>query len=346
MGAGLDSVALLGLVAALYHVVNHAVFKSLLFLGAGAVVHSTGTRDMEAMGGLAKRMPWTAACFLVGCVAIAGLPPLNGFVSEWMTFQALLQSVRIPRPELNLAFALGMAGLALTGGLAMATFVKAFGITFLALPRGAAAEEAHEAPGGVRAAMVVLGLGCAALGLGATVVAPLLAAVARPLTRSQAPLVVGDWLTLRVPGEFATLSTIAVALAFAAGLGVTAILLRLCRAARGRRFHETWACGRLQQTARMEYTAAAFANPFKRIFDFFYRPERRLDIEAHPASRFFVRRIRYENPTRSIFDDWIYRPVLEALRLGARRAQTIQSGSANLYLLYILTALLVMRVLA
>src|SRR5437773_11919702 len=111
--AGLHALAVLGLVASLYHTVNHAAFKALLFLGAGAVVHGVGTRNMEAMGGLIKRMPWTAACFLVGSMAIAGLPPLNGFVSEWLTFVALLQNTRIAQPMLNLVFALGVAGLAL-----------------------------------------------------------------------------------------------------------------------------------------------------------------------------------------------------------------------------------------
>src|SRR5262249_18169093 len=137
-------IAALGLIAALYHTVNHAMFKALLFLGAGAVVHATGTRNMEAMGGLIKRMPWTAVCFLVGSAAIAALPPLNGFVSEWLTFLALFQNMRLEAIGQNLAFTLGIASLALTGGLAMACFVKAFGITFLALPGSDAAAPAHE----------------------------------------------------------------------------------------------------------------------------------------------------------------------------------------------------------
>ena len=125
--------------AALYHTVNHAAFKALLFLGAGAVVHATGTQNMEAMGGLVKRMPWTAACFFVGSASIAALPPFNGFVSEWLTFVALFQNRHLAAVGLNLVFILGIASLALTGGLAMACFVKAFGITFLALPRSEAA---------------------------------------------------------------------------------------------------------------------------------------------------------------------------------------------------------------
>jgi hypothetical protein len=130
--AGLEALALLALVAALYHTVNHAMFKTLLFLAAGVVAHGVGTRNMEAMGGLIKRMPWTAGCFLLGAMAIAGLPPVNGFVSEWLTFQALLQNIRLEAPGLNLVFVLAIAALALTAGLGAACFVKAFGITFLA----------------------------------------------------------------------------------------------------------------------------------------------------------------------------------------------------------------------
>src|SRR5437773_1526021 len=222
-GAGLEGLALLALAAALYHTLNHATFKALLFLGAGAVVHATGTRNMEAMGGLIKRMPWTAACFLVGSAAIAALPPLNGFVSEWLTFVALLQNTRIAQPMLNLVFALGVAGLALTSGLAMACFVKAFGITFLALPRGDAAARAHEAPPAMRAAMVALAVVCVALGLGATLVVPALVTVAGALTGDRAPVAVGDWLTLGVSGGFATLSTLAIAVALGAALALPLI---------------------------------------------------------------------------------------------------------------------------
>jgi hydrogenase-4 component B len=295
--AGLEALALLGLVAALYHTVNHAVFKTLLFLGAGAVVHATGTRNMEAMGGLIKRMPWTAACFLVGSSAIAALPPLNGFVSEWLTFLALFQNTRLDAVGQNVVFTLGIASLALTGGLAMVCFVKAFGITFLALPRSDAAAGAHEASPPMRLAMLALAAACVALGLGPTLVVPVLA-------------------------------------------------LRLVGASRRTRGYETWGCGRIVQTARMEYTATAFANPFKRVFDFFYRPTKRLDIEFHPESRFFVERIEYENPTRSIFDDWLYRPALDLLHSVARAIGALQSGSANQYLAYILAALLLMLVLA
>src|SRR5213083_1032652 len=335
-GAGLEGLALLALAAALYHTLNHAAFKALLFLGAGAVVHATATRNMEEMGGLIKRMPWTAACFLVGSAAIAALPPLNGFVSEWLTFVVLFQSRHLDAVGLNLVFILGIASLALTSGLAMACFVKAFGITFLALPRSDAAARAHEAPPVMRTAMVTLAVACVALGLGATLVVPALGAVAASVLGTAPPATVGDWLTLRVSGGYASLSTLAIAVALAVSLLVPLVALPLMRASRRTRDYETWGCGRIVQTARMEYTATAFAYPFKRVFDFFYRPTKHLDIEFHPESRFFVERIEYENPARSIFHDWLYRPALDVLRAGARAARTLQSGSANLYLAYIL----------
>src|SRR5256884_5837662 len=250
------------------------------------------------------------------------------------------------QPILNLTFALGIAGLALTSGLAVACFVKAFGITFLALPRGDAAAHAREAPASTRAAMVALAVACVALGLGATLVVTELVSVAGALTGDRAPIAVGDWLTLGVSSGFATLSMLAIALALAVALALPLVALRLAGAARGRRLYETWGCGRMLQTPRMESTATAFADPFKRVFDFFYRPEKHLDIEFYPGSRFFVERIEYTNPTRSVFDDWLYRPALDALRGVARRAQAIQSGSANVYLAYILAALLLLLVLA
>jgi hydrogenase-4 component B len=342
---GLGGLAVLAIAAALYHAVNHAAFKSLLFLGAGAVVHATGTRNMNALGGLVTRMPWTAACFVFGAAAIAALPPLNGFVSEWLIFQALLQNVRMARLELNLTFTFGLAALALTSGLTLACFVKAAGITFLAVPRSDAAARAHEAPASMRAAMVLLAVACVFLGLGPTLVLPALAGLAGPLVGAELPPI-GDGLTVRISGEFAALSPVALTAVLVAALLAPLIALRLIGASRRTRWYETWACGRILQTARMEYTATAFSNPFKRVFDFFYRPEKRLDIEFHPDSRFFVERIEYANPTRPLFEEWLYQPVLAALSGVAAFARRLQSGSANAYLAYILATLLLLLVLA
>jgi hydrogenase-4 component B len=343
--AGVESLAALALVAALYHAVNHAAFKSLLFLGAGAVAHATGTRDMEQYGGLIRRMPWTAACFLAGAVSISALPPMNGFVSEWLTFQALLQSVRLAEPGANVAFAVGIAALALTAGLTAACFVKAVGITFLALPRSEAAARAQEATGTMRLAMAALAGACVALGLGATAVLPALSGVAASAMGVPAIPAEVDWLTLTLPADFAALSPLMVALALGIGLAAPIVFLIVVRSPRRIRIGDTWGCGRIVLTARMEYTAGAFADPFRRVFRFFYRPVRRIDVEAHPESRFFLRRIEYANPARALAEEWLYRPVLGALRAVIARVEQVQSGNAAAYLGYILAALLVLLVL-
>jgi len=171
---GLPTLAALGIVAGMYHTINHACFKGLLFLGAGSVVHAMGTRNMEEMGGLIKRMPRTACFFLLGACAISALPPLNGFASEWLVFQTLLGGSAIPQPEVAVVMPIAVAMLALSSGLAAACFVKAFGITFLAIPRSARAEQAHEAPWSMQAGMATLAVACVALGLAPFAVVPLL----------------------------------------------------------------------------------------------------------------------------------------------------------------------------
>jgi hydrogenase-4 component B len=163
--SGHPALASLALLAGLYHTMNHAVFKALLFLGAGAVVQQTHTRNMEEMGGLARRMGWTSAFFLVGAAAISALPPLNGFVSEWLTYQSLLQGFGTTESLIRLMFPIGGALLALTGALAAACFVKAFGITFLAQPRGEGARRAREASCSMLLGQGLLTAACVFLGL-------------------------------------------------------------------------------------------------------------------------------------------------------------------------------------
>jgi hypothetical protein len=173
-----------------------------------------------------------------------------------------------------------------------------------------------------------------------------LAAVAATLVPAPPPVTIDAWLTLEVSGEFATLSMPTVAIALAAGVLLPLLALAIAQVRPRVRHYETWSCGRVLQTARMEYTATAFADPFTRVFDFFYRPVKRLDIDRHPESRFFVRRIRYENPTRFVVDEWLYGPLERTLRAAVRRAVLVQSGSPNLYLAYVFAALLVLLLVA
>ncbi|MBI5031339.1 MAG: hydrogenase 4 subunit B [Chloroflexi bacterium] len=339
----LDALASLALVAALYHILNHAAFKSLLFMGAGAILHATHTRNMEEMGGLIKRMPQTAIFFLVGSVAIAALPPFNGFISEWLTFQSLLLSFEIKSHAINLIFAVAVAVLALTSGLAAACFVKAFGIPFLALPRSEHAAHAHEVDRTMRAAMALLAIACLVLGIAPFLVLPMLNATTFDLIHTPADLHF-NWSTLIANDSFATVSPLWIGLAIVCLLAAIPIALRLLRANTRRRYYETWGCGRALQTARFEYTATAFSNPFKRVFSLLYRPVKELDIEFHPESRFFVHTIEYRNEARSIFDDALYRPLIQFIRRFADKARVVQSGNVHTYLLYILIALVVLLV--
>jgi hydrogenase-4 component B len=342
---GFPGLAALALVAALYHTLNHAAFKSLLFMGAGAVLQATHTRNMEDLGGLIKRMPQTAVFFLVGSLAIAALPPFNGFISEWLTFQSLLLSFQISAHTVNLIFALGVAGLALTSGLAAACFVRAFGITFLALPRSEPARHAGEVAWTMRAAMAVLALACIVLGVAPSLFLSPLEATVFDLMAGHADLRF-NLNAVVANGEFGWVAPLWITVGLVAFLTAIPLALGLLGANKRRRYYETWGCGRALQTARFEYTATAFANPFKRVFALLYRPVKELDIEFHPESRYFVRTITYYNEGRLIFEDAFYRPFLGIIQALAREARVLQSGNVHGYLVYILVALVVLLLLA
>jgi len=340
----LPGLAALALVAGLFHTLNHAVFKSLLFMAAGAVLHATHTRNMEDLGGLIKRMPQTAVFFLVGSLAIAALPPFNGFFSEWLTFQSLLLSFQISAHTVNLIFMLGVAALALTSGLAAACFVRAFGITFLALPRSESAALARDVEWSMRASMALLALACLVLGTAPSLILAPVEAAVFDLMGQHADMQFN--LTAVVAnGGFGWVAPFWVALGLFAFLVAIPLALRLMGANKQRRYYETWGCGRALQTARFEYTATAFANPFKRVFALLYRPVKRLDIDFHPESRYFVRTIAYYNEGRLIFEDALYRPLLHVIQVVAREARVLQSGNVHGYLVYILVALVVLLIL-
>ena len=340
----LPGLAALALIAALYHTLNHAAFKTLLFMGAGAVLHATGTRNMEALGGLIKRMPQTALFFLAGSLAIAALPPFNGFISEWLTFQVLLLSFQIPAHTVNLTFALGIAALALTSGLAAACFVRAFGITFLALPRSEPARSAREVAWTMRAAMALLALACVALGVAPFVILAPLEATVFDLIGGHADMHF-DWNAVVANDGFGWVAPLWIALGLLAFLMAIPLALRLMGVNKRWRYYETWGCGRALQTARFEYTATAFANPFRRVFALLYRPVKELDIEFHPESRYFVHTIVYYNEGRSVFEDTLYRPLLRLIQALARAARGLQSGNVHSYLVYILVALVALLIL-
>jgi hydrogenase-4 component B len=342
---GLTTLGTLGLIAGLYHTVNHACFKGLLFFGAGSVLHATHTRNMEELGGLIKRMPRTAVFFLIGAAAISALPPLNGFASEWLVFQALLAGSAIPQPEVAVLMPVAVGLLALTSGLAAACFVKAFGITFLALPRSREAEGAHEAPASMQVGMAVLTLACIGLGLAPALVVPALARTLAGLggvPPTSTAFTLG--LPVRVPGTVGEMSPVFLALGLTLLLALVPLGLRLLGADRRLRVGDTWGCGRIGQTARMEYTATAFAEPLRRVFAELYRPSQDLSIDFHPESKYFVQSIEYRSEIHPWFERLLYQPVLTGLRRVATRIRWLQAGSVHLYLMYMTVALVVLLV--
>lgn len=241
--ADLPWLATIGLLAGLYHVVNHAMFKGLLFLGAGSVLHATGTRNMEVLGGLARVMPWTAVCFLIGSLAISAIPPLNGFVSEWFTYQGLIGAAMGGDIFLRIVFAFAVVALAITGALAVTCFVKAFGVTFLARPRSQAAECAHEAPAPMVAAMVLLTAACIALGLGAAWVAPQMSDLAASVLAAPV-LAVSDGAVLVSLDTVSVVSPLIMAVLMAVVIGACVLVRNAANRRAGMKDDpQTWACG-------------------------------------------------------------------------------------------------------
>jgi hydrogenase-4 component B len=340
LGAGMMAVSLgrprlaaVGIAASLFHVLNHALFKGLLFLGAGGVVMATGTRHIEEMGGLARRMPWTALFFLVGAAAISGLPLLNGFVSEWMLFQALLFGFHVSsEPLVRFLFPVAGALLALTSALAAACFVKAFGITFLALPRGEGAGRAHESPPLMLVPQAVLAGLCFLLGLAPGWVLEVLRGVAGSLPGVRpAPEMVRGWFAIAPgPGHFDHLAPPLVAVAVLAGLGLAGAMSLVTRYAARRA--PTWGCGG-ELTARTEYTATAFSKPLMMIFRAVYRPTREVETvgEAH-----FPREVRYRAEIEPTFERFLYGPLTRGVLGAAERLKVIQAGSLHVYLAYVI----------
>jgi len=344
LAIGLPGLAVLALAASLLHVLNHALFKGLLFLGAGGVAAATGTRQIEHMGGLARRMPWTAGFFLLGAMAISGLPFLNGFVSEWLVFQSLLLGFHTSSDTfVRLAFPIGGALLGLTTALAAACFVKAFGITFLALPRGAGAAEARESSWLMLAPQAVLALACVAIGLFPGPVVSVLARLAEGLVGAPpgiSGLQANVFRIAPTPGAFDGLSLPLAALAFAAALGLAALVA--ARAAFARRPAPTWGCGG-ELTADAEYTATAFSKPLMLIFGAIYRPTR--EVSTLETAPYYASEVRYRAEVEPTFERFVYRPLTRGVLRLAERMRVIQAGSLHAYLGYVMALVLFLVVL-
>lgn len=335
--------AVFSLVAGLYHLINHGIFKGLLFLCAGSVYKATGTRDIEKLGGLIKRMPHTAAYFLIGAMAISALPPLNGFVSEWMTLQAFfLGAINATGGGIKLFLGLCASMLALTSGLAVACFVKAFGITFLALPRSRYAKDAKEVSLSMKTGMFFLALLTVIFGLGAVYIIGLLAKVASTtfgieITNMEFSL--NNFVLSPQIGKSIYLSLPQLALALVVLLVLGVAIYKIFGKKRVVTY-KTWDCGYYKLNSRNEYTATAFSKPFRIAFSFFLIPYRK--TQKIRETFYHVKSFSYETHTTPVFKKYIYKPVISLIISSAKSMRRLQPGSIHLYLGYIFITVLLL----
>lgn len=334
--------ATLGLLGGLYHLLNHAIFKGLLFLGAGAVIYRLHTKDMEKMGGLARLMPYTALAFLVGCMAISALPPLNGFVSEWFTYQSLFTLSHQGSFSLRLVAPIAIVMLAITGALAAMCFVKVYGISFSGAPRSEKAAQAREVPWLMTTAMLLLALLCVLLGIGASEVAPIIARVAASLTETTVPIVAqGIQVFPGNPGQ----TTLSTPLIFILLLALPLLPLLLYVGCKGTRLNfrqrgTPWACGYAYEP-EMAASAASFTQPLRVMFAPLYRMRKTLD-PAPIMQTALEKTTLAAGRTEPSWDNRLVLPLVNAVQKVSRAIQWIQHGDFRLYCLYVVAALVIL----
>jgi formate hydrogenlyase subunit 3/multisubunit Na+/H+ antiporter MnhD subunit len=333
---GMLPMAALALTATLYHVASHALFKSLLFLGTGSVLHATGERNLGKLGGLIRTMPWVAWVTLVGTLASAGLPPLGGFVSEWLLLQSFLFTPGLPNPVLNMLIPVVAALIALVAALAGYTMVKFFGVIFLGQPREDRLVRAHDAGRWERAGMLWLVAGCIALGLLPSQFIQVVDRVTLQLVQAGLgdAIAANGWLLAPTGVERASYGPAIFLLGVAASFLLAWLLVRRLYHGRLRRA-PPWACGFPWPTARMQDTAEGFGQPIRQIFEPFFRMERELPtpFDAQP---------RYRVSVDDHFWHWLYLPIAAAVARVARLIGLLQQGRIAVYLLFSFVTLIAM----
>lgn len=334
--------AVLGLIAALFHTFNHAIFKALLFLGAGSVISSTHTRNMEKYGGLIKLMPQTAFFFLIGSMAISALPPFNGFFSEWLTFQSLFSGIYTPAITVRWVFILASGALALTGGLAAMCFVKVFGATFLARPRSEEAKRAKESSLALRLGMAVLALLTLVIGLASGTVAGVISAVVKNLSAFSAaqPAFSSNALAVGLPNGFASVSLPFIFAELVLFLVLVFSVVAIVSRNRKIKIGQTWDCG-TTLNSRMEITATGFARSIVAIFRGVLKPTKQVGVIYHDGTtRYFPKASKVELGVQDIYYNYFYEPAHLLIIKLSEQVKRTQGGNINVYILYILFALI------
>lgn len=327
---GADQWAAFALAAALLHTVNHAVFKALLFLGAGTFERATGSLELDRLGGLLRRLPWTGGAFLVGTLAIAGMPLLNGFASEWLTLQSLLHVPAYAGVWDGTLGAVALAALAGTMALAVLCFVKVIGLVLLGPARRTACAEAVEPAVAMRFAIVALAGACVALGAAPGVLFSRLTGLA-PWSGAGGESPVHAGLALPGTGNLPTLGLLAV-------IGGLAVLLWLARGERRAAVSPTWACGQLVEPP-LQWTSAGFTKPLRLVLEAVLRPEREIEVTRRGG---VVQEVSYTGRVPHLIDVYLYRPVTSGALLAAAWARRLQSGRLGTYVAYLVGLVLVL----
>ncbi|QIZ76233.1 hydrogenase 4 subunit B [Ferrimonas lipolytica] len=345
LASGNDVIAALGLLGGLYHLLNHAVFKGLLFLGAGSMIYRVHTKDMDSMGGLGKLMPYTAIAFLIGTMAISALPPLNGFVSEWFIYQSLISMSKTGDLLMTSLAPVAVIMLALTGALACMCFVKVYGICFAGAPKTQAAAKATEVPLCMNIGTMMLALMCIILGIGSPWIAPVISSVAAELVNSQAIVVQQGAALVPVDGTQAILSTPVIAVTLIALLMVPAAILRLFRGQKMARrvAGDPWACGYAVED-RMTVSAGSFTSTLRAMYEPLYRIRNILN----PANRLLQGLTKTKQGASQLepqLDNRVVMPTVRLVQALARRVQVLQRGDFRVYCMYIVVALFVLLII-
>ena len=326
--------AVLGFGGGLLHVLNHALFKGLLFLGAGAVLHATGVRNIEQLGGLMRHMPWTGTLFLIGSFAICGLPPLNGFVSEFLIYVGAFMGTGLSGVSLS---SIGViTGLAAIGGLAGACFTKAFGIVFLGEPRHTPALQGHEVGWGMKIPMLILALGCLSIGL----LSPYIVSAMNPVIGSVTGFLHSD-ITVHLAVVIRPLQRITVlSCIFILILGLLTYLRRRLLSGRTTGESNTWDCGFARPTARMQYTASSYAQPITTMFGFFLQTHRKV----HAPEGLFPAEAGLHTHTDDVFSQRLFEPLFRRIEQLFLRLHWLQQGRVQIYVLYVAVTILALLI--
>lgn len=341
---GRPDLSLLALTASLFHILNHAIFKSLLFLSAGSVINETHTRNMEEYGGLIKYMPQTAACFLIGSMAITALPPFNGFFSEWFTFQSLFQGIISSGSYVKLIFMMSAGALAFTGGLALLCFVKAFGSIFLARPRSEEVHHAKESGSMMLSGMAGLAILSLLFGVFSGTLSTIIGKVAQSLYIGSAASQAANVSSAQKisVGNFSSVSGLAILLALSlTALFVFFITKYLIYRKQKVTVGATWNCG-TDLTPRMEITSTSFARTIILMFKGILRPNIEKRVEYVGDTEYITKSKEIILSTQDLYSEYLYEPMIKASTFLSDETKDIQNGNLSSYILYIFATLLIM----